>query len=69
MKHNKRPFQQTRTRMEDRISKLEDEIEIKGKTELLFKQLKTCERKIQELTNSIKSPNLRIMDIEEGEEV
>jgi hypothetical protein len=30
---------------EDRISELEDEMEIKGKTEeLLFKQLKTCER-------------------------
>jgi hypothetical protein len=30
---------------EDRISELEDEMEIKGKTEeLLVKQLKTCER-------------------------
>jgi hypothetical protein len=27
------------------------------------------EKKIQELTESIKRPNLRIMDIEEGEEV
>jgi hypothetical protein len=43
---------------------------IKGKTkELLIKQLKTCEKKVQELTNSIKRPNLRIMGIEEGEEV
>jgi archaeosine-15-forming tRNA-guanine transglycosylase len=43
---------------------------IKGKTEeLLVKQLKTCEKKMQELTNSIKRPNLRIMGIEEGEEV
>jgi hypothetical protein len=43
---------------------------IKGKTEeLLIKQLKTCEKKMQELTNSIKRPNLRIMGIEEGEEV
>jgi hypothetical protein len=43
---------------------------IKGKTkELLVKQLKTCEKKMQELTNSIKRPNLRIMSIEEGEEV
>jgi hypothetical protein len=43
---------------------------IKGKTkELLVKQLKTCERNMQELTDSIKRPNLRIMDIEEGEEV
>jgi predicted nuclease with TOPRIM domain len=55
---------------EDRISELEDEMAIKGKTkELLIKQLKTCEKKIQELTNSIKSLNLRIMDIEEEKEV
>jgi hypothetical protein len=40
---------------------------IKGKTELLVKQLKTCEKKMQELTDSIKTPNLRIMGIEEGE--
>jgi hypothetical protein len=39
-------------------------MEIKGKNEeLLVKQLKTCERNMQELTNSIKSPNLRIMGI------
>jgi predicted nuclease with TOPRIM domain len=55
---------------EDRISELEDEIVIKGKTEeLLVKQIKTCEKKIKELTNSIKRPNLRIMGIEEGEDV
>jgi chromosome segregation ATPase len=55
---------------EDRISELENEMEIKGKTEeLLLKQLKTCERNMQELTDSIKRPNLRIMGIEEGEEV
>jgi chromosome segregation ATPase len=55
---------------EDRISELEDELEIKGKNEeVLVKQLKTCERNMQELTNSIKRPNLRIMGIEEGEEV
>jgi hypothetical protein len=42
----------------------------KGKTEeLLVKQLKTCEKKMQELTNSIKRPNLRIMGIEEEEQV
>jgi chromosome segregation ATPase len=53
---------------EDRMSELEDEMVIKGKTEeLLVRQLKTCERKMQELTNSIKRPNLRIMGIEEGE--
>jgi hypothetical protein len=40
---------------EDRISELEDETAIKGKSEeLLVKQLKTCEKNIQELTNSIK---------------
>jgi chromosome segregation ATPase len=55
---------------EDRISKLEDEMKIKRKTEeLLGKQLKTCERNMQGLTDSIKRPNMRIMGIEEGEEV
>jgi chromosome segregation ATPase len=55
---------------EDRISELEDEMVIKGKTEeLLVRQLKICKRNMQEFTNSIKRPNLRIMDIEEGEEV
>jgi chromosome segregation ATPase len=40
---------------EDRISELEDEMAIKGKTkELLVKQLKTCERNLQQFTNSIK---------------
>jgi hypothetical protein len=54
----------------DRISELEDKMEIKGKTEkLLIKQLKTYERNMQELTDSIKRQNLRIMGIEEGEEV
>jgi predicted nuclease with TOPRIM domain len=53
---------------EDRISELKDEMVIKGKTkELLDKQLKICEKKMQELTDSIKTPNLRIMDIEEEE--
>jgi chromosome segregation ATPase len=55
---------------EDRISELEDEVVIKGKTEeLLVRQLKSSERNMQELTDSIKRPNLRIMDIEEREEV
>jgi chromosome segregation ATPase len=54
---------------EDRISELEDEMEIKGKTEeLLVKQLKTCERNMQEYTDSIKRPYLSIMGIEEEEE-
>jgi hypothetical protein len=45
-------------------------MEIKGKTEeQLVKQLKTCERNRQELTDSIKRLNLRLMGIEEGEEV
>jgi chromosome segregation ATPase len=55
---------------EDRISELEDEMVIKGKTEvLLVIQIKSCERNIQELTNSITRTNLRIVGIEEGEEV
>jgi hypothetical protein len=45
-------------------------MEIKRKTEeVLLIQLKTYERNLQECTNSIKRPNLRIMGIEEGEEV
>jgi septal ring factor EnvC (AmiA/AmiB activator) len=56
--------------VEDRISELEGKMEIKGKTEeLLLKQLKTCERNMQELTDSIKRSNLRVTGIEEGEEV
>jgi hypothetical protein len=38
------------------------------KWKLKEKQLKTYERNVQELTDSIKRPNVRIMDIEEGEE-
>jgi hypothetical protein len=39
---------------------------IKGKIEeLLVRQLKTCKQSMQELTNSIKRPNLRIKGIEE----
>jgi hypothetical protein len=42
---------------------------IKGKAEeLLVRQLKTCERNMQEFNDSIKRPNLRLMDIEEREE-
>jgi hypothetical protein len=45
-------------------------MEIKGKAEeLLLKQLKNCERNMQELTDSIKRPYLRIMVIEERQEV
>jgi septal ring factor EnvC (AmiA/AmiB activator) len=54
----------------DRISEPEDEMEIKWETEeLLQKQLKTCERNLQELTDSIKGPNMRLMGIEKGEDV
>jgi hypothetical protein len=43
---------------------------IKGKSEeLLVRQLKTCERNEQKYMNFIKRPNLRIIGIEEGEEV
>jgi chromosome segregation ATPase len=56
--------------VEDRISELKDKIEINEKTEeMLVKQLKSCESNMQELTYSIKRPNLRIRDIEEREEV
>jgi chromosome segregation ATPase len=56
--------------VEDRISELKDKTKIKGKTEeLLVRQLKTCEINMPELTDSIKWPKQRIMNIEEGEEV
>jgi hypothetical protein len=53
--------------MEDRISGPKDKIVIKEKKteELLGKRLKRCERNMQELTDSIKRPNLRIMGIKE----
>jgi predicted RND superfamily exporter protein len=55
---------------ENRISEVKDTMVIKGKTEeLLVRQLKICERNMQELTNYIKRPNLRNMGIEEGQEV
>jgi chromosome segregation ATPase len=74
-KKNEREIQNTMeghsSRLEqakDRVSELEDEMEIKGKTEeLLLSQLKTCEKNMQELTNSIKIPNERIMG-NKGEE-
>jgi hypothetical protein len=56
--------------VEERISELKYKIEIKEKTEeILVKQLKNCERNMQKLSNSIKRSKLRIMGIEEGEEV
>jgi hypothetical protein len=55
---------------EDRISELEDKMEIKGKPEeLLVIQIKTYDWNMHALTASIKTRNLRIMGIEEGEEV
>jgi chromosome segregation ATPase len=76
----KGPYNQTKNRMEGyssrleqveyRISELKDKIEIKEKTEvILVKQLKSCERDKQELSDSIKRPSQRIMGTEEGEEV
>jgi chromosome segregation ATPase len=69
----KSPFSQTKNtveghssrleQVEDIISELEDKIKIKEK--ILVKQLKSCERNMQELSDSIKRPNLRIMGIEE----
>jgi hypothetical protein len=61
--------------MEGHSSRLEqvediDKTEIKEKTEeILVKQLKSCEKNMQEFSNSIKRQNLRIMGIEEGKEV
>jgi hypothetical protein len=41
---------------EGRLCQPEDKMEIERKTEeLLVRQLKTCERKVQELTDSIKT--------------
>jgi TolA-binding protein len=39
--------------LEDRISELKGKIEIKEKNWRITKQLKTCERNMQKLTNSI----------------
>jgi hypothetical protein len=56
--------------VEDRISEHKDKMEIKEKTEdMLVKQLKSCERNMQGLTDCIKRPNLRITGTEKGEVV
>jgi hypothetical protein len=49
--------------VEVRISELEDKIELKKKKteEILAKQLKSCKRNRQKLSDSIKRPNLRII--------
>jgi chromosome segregation ATPase len=52
--------------VEDRIAELDNKIEITEKAEEpLVKQCKSCERNMQELTDSIKRLNLRIVGIEE----
>jgi hypothetical protein len=50
--------------LEDRISELKDKIEIKEK---YIVKLESCERSVQEFSDSTKRPNLRIMGIEEEE--
>jgi chromosome segregation ATPase len=53
--------------VEDRFSELKNKIEIKEKTgELLVKQHMSCERNMQELSNFITRPNLKIMGTDEG---
>jgi hypothetical protein len=51
--------------VEERILELKDKIEIKEKNRRNLKQLKSCERNMQELSDSIKRSNLRIMGTEE----
>jgi hypothetical protein len=50
--------------LEDRMSELKDKIEIKEK---YIVKLESCERSVQEFSDSTKRPNLRIMGIEEEE--
>jgi hypothetical protein len=53
-----------RLEIEDRIPELKDKMEINEKTEeIIVKKLKSCERNMKDLNDSIKRPNLRIMDI------
>jgi hypothetical protein len=52
--------------VEDRISGLEDKIDNKEKIEEFSdKRLKSCKRNMQELSDPIKRPNLKILGIEE----
>jgi esterase/lipase len=54
--------------VEDRKSELEDEMEIKEKIEeILVKQFKNFVGNMQQYSDSIKRPNMRIMGIEEEE--
>jgi hypothetical protein len=49
--------------------KIKEKLKKKTREEILVKQLKSCDKNMQELSDSIKRPNLRIMGIEEEEEV
>jgi hypothetical protein len=54
--------------MEYKISELEDKIDINEKRKrLLDPRLKSCERSMQKINDSIKRSNLQIMGVEEGE--
>jgi chromosome segregation ATPase len=56
--------------VEDRILDLKDNIETEeNNKEILVKQDKSCQRKLQELSSSIKRPNMKVMGIEERQEV
>jgi hypothetical protein len=74
----KSPYIQTKNTMEgnstgleqveDRLLELDKRQNEEKTEEILVIQLKSCERNMQELSDSIKRPNLRIMGIEEEEE-
>jgi hypothetical protein len=49
--------------------KIKEKLKKKTREEILVKQLKSCDKNMQELSDSIKRPNLRIMGIEEEEQV
>jgi hypothetical protein len=54
--------------VEDRNSELEDKVKIKEKVEeILVKQFKNFVGNMQQYSDSIKRPNMRIMGIEEEE--
>jgi hypothetical protein len=59
----------SRLEMEDKILELKDKIKIEEKTRNLSLTIKCCEKNMQKLSDSLKNQNLRIMVIEEGEEV
>jgi predicted DNA-binding antitoxin AbrB/MazE fold protein len=55
--------------VEDRISGFKDKKDIKKTEDYLEKRLQIYERNMQKFCDSIETPNLRILDIKEGEEV